>query len=83
MSTTGVWIAPKDEPKPPAGAIGDKAGYVVLQQHHGLWIGTDGAMMDDIGRAVGRLRTHQEKSPERTYAVGRLEVVMISRPDNG
>jgi len=64
------------------GKIGDKVGYAVVKQNpFGRWLETDCPQMDTIGQAVGMVNVYQENRPETTYAVARLELVMISRPD--
>jgi hypothetical protein len=64
--------------------IGDKVGYVALRQDRwGGWDETNSTQMDTIGQAVGLIRRYQEEDPKATYAVGRIELVMISRPDEG
>ena len=65
-----------------SGKIGDKVGYAVMKQNQfGQWLETDCPTMDTIGHAVGMVRHYQQARPETTYAVARLELVMISWPD--
>lgn len=64
------------------GRIGDKVGYVVVKQARwGGWDETNSAQMDTISQAVGLVRRYQEDDPRSTYAVARLELTMISRPE--
>jgi len=63
------------------GKIGDKVGYVLLQDHAGEWVNVDGYEFDTIGQAVAMLRDYQEEDTRSTFAVGRTHLVMISRPD--
>ena len=64
-----------------SGMIGDKVGYRVVQLHARHWVETDCPAMDTISQSVGMLRQYQHDDPATTYAVARLELVMISRPD--
>jgi hypothetical protein len=59
---------------------GDKVGYLVLSEHAGQWIDTDCPRMDTIGQAFRMLTDYQEEEPGVTFAVGRVELAMISRP---
>jgi len=62
--------------------IGQRVGYVVVKQNpFGQWLDTDCPQLDTIGQAVGIVRHYQADRPETTFAVARLELVMISRPD--
>lgn len=64
------------------GQIGDKVGYAVVKQNRfGQWLETDCPTMDTMGQAVGMVRHYQKDRPESVFAVARLELVMISRPD--
>jgi hypothetical protein len=63
------------------GRIGDKVGYALLQEHAGEWVNVDGWQFDNITQAVGMLKDYQEEDLITTFAVARLELVMISRPD--
>ena len=64
------------------GKIGDRIGYAVVKQNpFGRWLETDCPQMDTIGQAVGMVKAYQDARPQSTYAVARLELVMISRPD--
>ena len=63
------------------GKIGDKVGYRVVNLHAGYWVETDCPSMDTNGQAVGMLRNYQQDDPAGTYAVARLNLVMISRPE--
>lgn len=64
-----------------AGKIGDKVGYRVMQLHARYWVETDCPAMDTISQAVGMLQNYQQDGPTGTYAVARMELVMISRPN--
>jgi len=65
------------------GRIGDKVGYVVLKQDRwGGWDETNSTTMDNIGQAVGLVRRYQDDDSKGTYAVGRIELVMISRQED-
>lgn len=60
--------------------IGKKVGYAVVKQNQfGQWIETDCPTMDSIGQAEGIVRHYQKDQPETTFAVARLELVMISK----
>lgn len=66
------------------GKIGDKVGYAIVKRNQfGQWLETDCPTMDAIGQAVGMIRIYQKDRPHTTFAVARLELVMISRPDDG
>jgi len=65
------------------GKIGDKAGYRLLQSVGGQWIDVDNYEFDNIAQAVTMLRDYQEEDPQYTFAVARLELVMIGRPVEG
>lgn len=63
--------------------IGDKIGYVVVKlDRWGGWDETNCTQMDSIGQGVAMVRRYQDDDPKGTYAVARLELVMISRPDS-
>lgn len=62
------------------GRIGDKIGYVLRQEHAGGWVTVDGMEFDNITDAVRLLEDYQEEDPNLTFAVGRIELIMISRP---
>ena len=63
------------------GKIGDKVTYAVMKQNpFGQWLETDCPTMGTMGQAVGMVRHYQEDRPGSTFAVARLELVMISRP---
>lgn len=68
--------------KAAVGRIGDKIGYVLLQEHAGQWMNVDCYEFDTITQAVAMLKDYQEEDPRVTFAVGRVELVMISRPDH-
>lgn len=61
---------------------GDVAGYVLLQEHAGDWVNVDDWQFDSIAKAVSMLEDYQEESPTVTYAVGRIQLSMISRPED-
>lgn len=63
--------------------IGQRVGYRVVKQNpFGRWLETDCPQLDTMGQAVGMVRTYQQERPETTFAVARLELVMISSPDD-
>ena len=61
---------------------GDKAGYVLLEldPQNGRWITLDSDIFPRIIDAVDVLKDYEVGRP-RTYAVGRIELAMISRPE--
>ncbi len=62
--------------------IGQRVGYVVVKQNQfGQWLETDCPQMDTMGQAVGIVRMYQQDRPDTTFAVARLELVMISHPE--
>lgn len=63
------------------GMVGDKVGYVVVKRVDSQWRSIGGPRTDTVSEAVGILRTCQVGRPDATFAVARLELVMISRPD--
>lgn len=60
---------------------GDKAGYVLLEMdpQSGRWSTLDSDVFRLVTDAVDILRDYEAERP-RTYAVGRIELAMISRP---
>ena len=61
---------------------GQTAGYLVLKaDRFGNWHETNAAMMDTIGQGVAMVRRYQDDDPTSTYAVGKVTLSMISRPD--
>ena len=66
-----------------SGQIGDKVGYAVMQlDRFGLWSKASSVTFGDIGRAVATIEDFERHDDEpATYAVARLELVMISRQD--
>lgn len=75
-------------PEVDPGAIGDKAGYMVMEWNR-AWGGWEQAqdwdesptIHDTISEAVDELEYTQQRFPKDTYAVAKLGLVMISRPD--
>ena len=63
------------------GKIGDNVGFRLLEVIGDQWADVDGYEFDTVSEAVCMLRDYQEESPKSTFAVARLELVMISRPD--
>lgn len=63
------------------GKIGDKIGYSVMQLRGRHWVETHCPTLDTITQAEGMLRQYQHADPAITFAIARLELVMISRPD--
>jgi hypothetical protein len=64
-----------------SGGIGDKVGYRLLQDMGGRWVDVDDYQFDTISEAVAMLTDYQEEEPGSTFAVARLELAMISRPE--
>ena len=67
----------------PAERIGEKVGYAVMQlDRFGLWSNASGVTFGEISRAVATIDDFERHDDHpATYAVARLELVMISRPD--
>ncbi|WP_455833728.1 hypothetical protein [Pseudarthrobacter siccitolerans] len=65
-----------------SGQIGDQVGYVVVKQDRwGGWDETNSVQMETCSQAVGMVKRYREDNPAGTYAVARLQLVMISRPE--
>jgi hypothetical protein len=65
----------------PDNKIGQTVGFVVLKADRwGGWDETPAVMMDTISQAAGMAQRYAGDDPKGTYAVARLNLVMIDRP---
>ena len=66
--------------------VGDVVGYVPMEQdRYGEWVTLPGAHhVDTIGKAAGWIDTFKQARRDAatpgTYAIGRVQLVMIDRP---
>lgn len=63
--------------------IGATVGYEVLREHRGEWAKTPSGIFGSIGIASAKLDAYMERWPTESFAIARVTLVMIARPDDG